>query len=129
MRVLVALFVLLCSCKERGPTAIPSPGTYRTESLTLRIGDAVEQIPSASVTNTFFSEAQIEPLVGRLFTPDDYARPGVAVISARLWKRRFGGDPAVIGRTIQLNGQDCTIVGILPETFGFPPDVEIWIPM
>ena len=57
-------------------------------------------------------------------TPD----PRVVVIAASFWKRRFGGDPALIGRTLSINQQPYTLVGILPMTFQFPTNTELWMP-
>ena len=51
------------------------------------------------------------------------------ILSHPLWKRRFGGDPAVIGRTVQLNGTPHTIVGVMSEDFIFPPGAELWKPL
>jgi len=52
----------------------------------------------------------------------------VAVISYRFWNGKFQGDPAVVGRTLQVNGQNVTIVGIMPKGFAFPDGAELWVP-
>jgi hypothetical protein len=87
-------------------------------------------VNGASVASAFFREAKVLPMVGRLFLDKEYqiADAGVVVIAASFWQRRFGGDPAVIGRTLSVNGQQCTLVGILPMTFQFPTNAELWIP-
>jgi putative ABC transport system permease protein len=83
-------------------------------------------------TSDFFQVMGTEPLLGRVFTPDEF-EPGqsqVAVLSYRLWQSRFGSSPAIIGRSILLNGQSCTVVGIMPRRFTFPSnDVDIWQPL
>ena len=129
--LLIATLLLLGSCGQTEPAPIASPNTYRIESVALRIGDTADTIPAAYVASSFFSEAKAEPKLGRLFVPEDFGDGSkhVAVFSDRLWKRRFGADPALIGRTVQLDGQDHTVVGIMPQNFAFPPNVEIWIPM
>jgi hypothetical protein len=69
-------------------------------------------------------------MVGRLFLDQEYQTEGahVVVIAASLWQRRFGGDPAVIGKTLSVNEQQRTIVGIMPKAFQFPIGAELWIP-
>ena len=130
MWLLLIAFVLLASCDETRIAANPSADTYRIESFSLRIGDKVETIRVAPVSDAFFAQARMQPSVGRLFLPTEFggASGRVAVISHALWQRKLGADPSWIGRIIQLNGQDFTIVGIMPANFAFPPDVEAWIP-
>jgi len=73
--------------------------------------------------------------MGRLLTPPDDApsAPVTAVLSYGLWQRAFGGDASVLGRDVRLNGQKCTVVGVMPKEFQFPPGEtdppEIWSPM
>ncbi len=68
---------------------------------------------------TFFPLLGITPLLGRQFTADE-ARPGndhVLILSNGFWRRQFGADPHVVGRTLTVDGTRCTVVGVLPETF------------
>jgi hypothetical protein len=71
------------------------------------------------------------PLHGRRFLADE-DRPGrelVVILSHRLWARRYGGDPAVVGREIRLNGVPHTVVGVMPKEFSYPAyDQELWTP-
>lgn len=73
----------------------------------------------------------IRPQTGREFSPEE-DRPGgpaVALISQGFWKRQFGGDPSVIGKTIELNNVHHSIIGVLPPDLGFPYDeIEVWMP-
>jgi hypothetical protein len=55
--------------------------------------------------------------------------PRVAVISDRLWRQRFGSDPGVLNRTLTLNNQNCTVIGVMPPTFEYPKGAEIWVPL
>jgi putative ABC transport system permease protein len=97
-----------------------------------------ELVDVGFVEANFFSFFGIEPLYGRSFTKEEDAPSGsrVAILSHRLWTRRFGSDPGVIGETVRLGGADCEIVGVLPATFRLllPPeafrlrDAEIWFP-
>jgi len=75
-----------------------------------------ESVPTTLVTEGFLEMLGIAPLVGRSFTPDDY-QPGsapVVLVTHGYWQRRFGGDPALIGRALTLDGRAVTVVGILP---------------
>jgi putative ABC transport system permease protein len=76
----------------------------------------------ARVSAGFFPVLGVAPQLGRVFRPDE-DQPGhelEVVLSDRLWRDRFGADPAVTGRTVNLNGAPYTIVGVMPEAFAFP---------
>jgi len=102
---------------------------FENDALTLTGDGAPERLSSTSVTDRFFDVLGARPLVGRVLQEGD-DRPGApktAVISHALWTRRFHGDPAIAGRTVVLNAQSYTIVGVMPASFGYPdPDVEVW---
>ena len=68
----------------------------------------------------------VEPLLGRTFTPEEDKPngPPVVILSAALWRERFGGDRDVIGRTIRLNGRTRTIIGVMPAEASFPDEVQ-----
>src|SRR5262249_10080088 len=85
------------------------------------------------VTGDLFRALEAVPALGRGFTVQEDAAGGadVAVISDGLWRRRFGGDPGVLGRRLRLDGRDVAIVGVLPASFRFPlqtPEPQIWLP-
>ena len=126
-----ALCLTLAACQ--GPTELastPSTDSFRAGSFDVRVGEAIEKVNGVSVTSTFFREAKVLPMVGRLFLDEEYQTEGahVVVIAASLWQRRFGGDPSVIGKTLSVNEQQRTIVGIMPKAFQFPIGAELWIP-
>jgi predicted permease len=72
----------------------------------------------------------VQPVVGRPFTAEeDAAKRKVVVLSYALWQRRFGGNPAVVGRPILMDGEATTVVGIMPSSFFFPDhQTDYWIP-
>ncbi|MBM3889712.1 MAG: ABC transporter permease, partial [Verrucomicrobia bacterium] len=72
------------------------------------------------VTGEYFATLGVKPLLGRLLTPEDAATPPatVAVLDYRSWRRRFNGDPAIVGKFIRLEGKPLTIIGVTPESFG-----------
>jgi predicted permease len=92
-------------------------------------GDQAERLAGASVSGAYFSTLAVAPALGRVLTDDD-DRPGdpmVAVLSDRLWQRRFAADPAIVGQTMQLDGRSVEVVGVMPATFrGAVIDAEIW---
>ncbi len=91
-----------------------------------------ERLPAADVSGSFFDTLGMPAALGRALTPGD-DRPGanrVAVLSVGLWKRRFGSDPAVLGRPLVLDGTPFTVVGVMPPNFEFPAaEVDVWIPL
>ncbi|HVF43315.1 MAG TPA: ABC transporter permease [Pyrinomonadaceae bacterium] len=91
-----------------------------------------ERIQGLNATADLFPALGVAPLKGRAFTEEE-DRPGgdgVVVISHSLWRRRFGGDANVIGKSVTLDGQTCTVVGVMPASFHFPDnDTDIWKPM
>lgn len=97
-----------------------------------------EEVPGQIVTTNLFPLLGVNPIHGRLFAPDEgkEGQPNVVIISHGLWQRRFGGDPGIIGRQITLNNRPNTIIGVLPENFGWHipkgsmtrKAAEIWSP-
>ncbi len=94
--------------------------------------DTPEQISGEFVAQPYFSLLGVGPQRGRFFTPEEdrvAQRDAVAVLSDGMWKRRFGGDPNMIGRTIQLDRRSYTVIGIAPPGFqGLSDQAEVWVP-
>src|SRR4030095_7215087 len=104
---------------------------YRWWSANLTGIDPPERIQGMLVTASFFDVTGTRPLMGRTFYEQEN-QPGnntVAVITYSLWQRRFGGDPNILNKTIQLNGYTLTIVGVMPEQFNFPKGSEVYAPL
>ena len=93
-------------------------------------GDA-ERYMGAWVTATTFDIARVRPLLGQTIHPGDDTPAGgkVAVISYKMWQRRFGGDSSAIGQVIRANAAPFTIVGVMPEGFVFPDNADLWLPL
>jgi putative ABC transport system permease protein len=103
----------------------------RAEDMTLTGGPEPEALLGARVAGNFLRVLGVEPLLGRSFLPDEDSSGGapVAIISAELWRRRFGGDPQVCGKTATFDATVYTIVGVLPTDFQFPfPGAAVWVP-
>ena len=104
------------------------------QPLSLNIDGTNERIFGEIVSGNYFSALGLKPSLGRGFLPEEDRAPGeraVAVISHKLWQTRFGGDPAIVGRSVKVNGHPFTIVGVAPEKYsglsrGFAADW--WIP-
>ena len=92
-----------------------------------------EPILGAQATVNFFSTLGVKPFLGRDFAAgeDIAAGPRVALLSYGSWIRRFGGDPNILGRSIQLDDKSVSIIGVLPRAFEFAPrgNAEIWVPL
>lgn len=93
-------------------------------------GAEPERGPRAGVTTGFFSALGVQPILGRTFVPeDDKGYPQtVAIIGHGLWKRRFGSDPNIIGKQVQISGSSMTIVGVMPPGFEYPEQTQVWVP-
>ena len=87
-----------------------------------------EQLSGATVTAAFFPILRATPALGRTFTPEEY-RPGgprALVLSDGLWRRRFGADRDVVGKTLTLDGESFTVVGVMAPMPLYPPAAEFW---
>ena len=91
----------------------------------------VEPVAGAEITANAFRLLGATPLLGRTLTEQDerLGEPPVVVISHALWETRFASDPGVLGRTVKLGTTPATIVGVMPEGFGFPMNQRIWTPL
>ena len=99
---------------------------------TLEDGTSPEKIVGRRVTAGFFDVLGVAPAAGRGFTAEDEvpAAPRVVIVSHELWRGRFGGDPAIVGRDLRLDGERVAVVGVMPPRFQFlGPKVELWVPM
>lgn len=79
----------------------------------------------------FFRVLGVKPFIGRVFLPDE-DQPGknrVVVLNYGFWQRRFGGDSGAVGRSVTLDGQPYTVVGVMPESFAYPGSIDLWAPL
>ncbi|HEY6387175.1 MAG TPA: ABC transporter permease [Candidatus Acidoferrum sp.] len=99
------------------------------ENVSLSGNGEPEALEGARVSANFLGILNVKPLVGRSFLAEEDVPDGppVAMISANLWRRRFQGDPHIVGKTASLNAMPCTIIGVLPAGFTFPfPGTDVW---
>jgi putative ABC transport system permease protein len=116
---------------------------FSPRSADLVDGGDPERLGAAGVTAGFFETLGVTPQLGRTLAAEEEAPggPPVALISHGLWQRRFGGDPALLGKGISINGGLRTVIGILPPEFDFPRGAEwpsffpfpghtdVWLPL
>ena len=104
---------------------------FQSGNMFIDAGDGTRDTPVGIVTPETFALFRVSPILGRTFT-DEETLPGrfrVAVLGHAMWQSRFGSDPNVLGRTIDLNGAPYTIIGVMPEGFSFPDQAELWRPL
>lgn len=104
---------------------------YGMASFSMGAGNDIQPVLGCRVSASFFDVLGVRPASGRLFSPSE-EHPGldqVAIVSHGFWRRRFGGDPQLLNKTVSLNGRVFTIVGIMPDDFDYPVPVELWVPL
>jgi predicted permease len=121
---------------QRENHAFVSLAAFRPDDFNLTGVGAAEHIRGEMVSADFFSTLGVKPEIGRWFSSEEDRIGGapVALISAGLWKRRFGSVTDIVGKRIELNGTGYTIVGVIPAGFhlsmpAFPEDAEVCIPI
>jgi putative ABC transport system permease protein len=94
-------------------------------------GPEPETLAAAGVSANYFDVLGVQPARGRSFLPEEEApgRGQVVILSDALWTRRFGADPAIVGRTLLLGGQPFTVVGVMGPSFRYPDFAELWTPV
>ncbi len=90
-----------------------------------------ESYDTTEVSADTFKVVGQRPIIGRDFTPADEipGAPPVAILNYSFWESRFGRDPAILGRTIRMNGAPTTVIGVMPRGFSFPQKQDLWVPL
>ena len=122
---------------QRSSQSFESLAGYTLATMDLTGGGPPERQEGLRVSAEIFQMLGVSPVIGRGFTrAEDHPGSGVAVISYRLWQRRFGGDPGVVGRAVDFDRKPTTIVGVLPKDVEFPlPGLplgggnDVWVPL
>ena len=103
-------------------------------------GAEPDRVRVSRVSDDLFATLGIQPLLGRTFAPEEVARPvftsestepvnNAVILGYSLWQKRFGSDKSVLGKTVKVEGDDCTIVGVMPAGFKFPDEADAWLPV
>ncbi len=107
-------------------------GAYRTGSHNLIIGNAAPApIQMAELTAAAFGAARVPPLLGRALLDSDEVpgAPGVVVLGYDVWQRSLGGRPDIVGSVVKLGNTPVTVIGVMPDGFGYPINHDAWIPL
>ncbi len=108
-----------------------SMAIYGFRGFTLTGGDKPEQVDASGVSPRFFSTLEVQPMLGRGFSPEEN-QPGhsnVVVLSHRFWQEHFGSNREIVGRNITLDGASYLVSGVMPPSFRFPDFAQIWTPL
>ena len=114
---------------ERSNRSFDGMATWASNLFNLRIDADSRQVLGGMVSRNLLPLLGVQPLLGRNFTEDD-DRQDTVIIGYGLWQSRFGGDPGVLGRTIDLSGTSYTVIGVAPAWFRFPTaEFQLWAPL
>lgn len=104
---------------------------FQSQNMSLTGRGAPEQIPVAAISSDFFSLFSEYPILGRAIdaADEDKKNGDVIVLSYSLWQRRFGGDPNIIGKQVEMEEKAYTIAGVMPSGFSYPGKTEAWAPL
>jgi predicted permease len=116
----------------REAKSIENVSAYREWVFNVTGGAEPQQVSGALVSGNFFAALGGTPLLGRTIRPED-DQPGgnnrVVVLSYGLWQSRFGANTKILGRTITINAEPFTVIGVMPPAFDFPGQSEMWCPL
>jgi putative ABC transport system permease protein len=104
---------------------------YRYANFTLTGGDQPESITAIATSSSLFSILGVKPAIGRDFLAEEDA-PGknrVVILSQGAWTRLFGADKDILDKSIQLNGESYTVIGVMPKDFQYPDSADMWTPL
>ena len=117
---------------RRDVRSLSGLAAYIQREATLSTSGDPQRVRVVRASDDFFPILGARPLVGRLFTADEFrttVAPAV-VLSYSLWRRAFGGDPAIVGRAVRIEGIPRTVVGVMPPQFEFPEArTDLWMPL
>ena len=95
----------------------------------VNVGGDAERTQAVAVTPGFLEALGVSPQLGRRFSQTDVDRdPRIAIMGDGLWRRQFGADPNVLGRSVVINGVPHVVVGVMPPRVAFPSATELWVP-
>lgn len=118
-----------CTSNVAGPPE-PPPGSYSAATVQVIAGDRTMSVSGASISADFLPATKLNPMLGRPFMAADFQGSGtpVVLLGYDLWQSSFSREPSIVGRVVQVDGRDRTVVGIMPRDFSFPKGAQLWIP-
>lgn len=117
---------------EESSKSMPSMAAITESMLYLTLGQDPERFPSAFASAELLDVLGVKPIMGRWFTREECTEGNQytsVVLGYRIWKERLGGDPAILGTTLRMNGRVRRVVGVMPEGIRFPEVAEAYIPL
>lgn len=117
---------------QRQASSFEAVGGFLLRNFTVTTEADAERLLGISVTPDVFPLLGVAPMLGRTFTADEAAAPGLetsVILTHSLWQRRFGADPNIVGRTVTINDRARTVVGVMPPRFKFPERSELFLPL
>ncbi len=116
---------------KKNVTTLEGISAIQEATFIISGGDKPERYLGGQISADAFTFMGVQPILGRLFRPEEdqlNAAP-VALIGYDIWQNHFGGDRAVVGKTIPINGKQVTIVGVMPKGWRFPEVCDLWMPL
>jgi putative ABC transport system permease protein len=115
---------------KRQSRSFEALAVYTTAELTLTGAGDAAHIQAAYASADFFDVMRVAPLLGRVFNNSEtqLGKNNVAILSYGFWQKHFGGDPAVLGRRLELDGRNYTVIGVMPKTMQYPSTSNLLLP-
>ena len=106
-------------------------GAWTSVTLNIAGDERPERVDAARVTAAALDIPRVRPALGRLFRTNDEVPGGdlVVILSYSLWRDRYAGDSSIVGHAVRVDGQPATVVGVMPDGFGFPREARLWVPL
>ncbi|HZF07404.1 MAG TPA: ABC transporter permease [Thermoanaerobaculia bacterium] len=116
---------------QKRQTSFSGISAFDNTTINLSGTEKPERFDGGYMTANAFDLLGVQPILGRAFLPgeDQPEATRIAVLGYGLWKGRYGGDPKILGRVIRVNGEPTSVVGVMPEGFGFPINEVVWVPL
>jgi putative ABC transport system permease protein len=116
---------------KKQATTLEGIGGWEDATFIITNGEKPDRFLGAHISAETFSFLGVQPILGRQFRPeeDNLNAAPVALLGYQVWKNSFGGDPAIVGQQVPINGRQATIVGVMPKNWRFPQQCDIWMPL
>jgi len=104
---------------------------YQDSTMTLGGGSVAQRLDAGFVGADLFGVLGVSPFMGRGFLASEERQGGalVVVLGYGIWQRRFGADPQMVGRSLKFEGKDYQVIGVMPRSFTFPGEIDLWFPL
>ncbi|MEX2285255.1 MAG: ABC transporter permease [Gemmatimonadota bacterium] len=114
-----------------GMNTLNGLGAYSNETLTLRGQGGAQRVEGSAISYNLFDILGIRPLIGRTFRADEDVPTAerVVLLGYGLWQNSFGGDRALVGGTLNVDGEPHVVIGVMPPDFSFPEQGQAWVPL